>query len=367
VSTLLTGRASAEATAAHAAAHPAAPGHWRPAGGLTVSSVGLGTYLGNDDDATDAGYAAALARALELGCNVVDTAANYRYQRSERMVGRTLAALAEAGRVERGAVVVATKAGFLPGDSGHPGGMRGWVADELLGPGVIAAEDIVAGCHCMTPAYLRHQLAASLRNLGVDCIDIHYLHNPETQLAEIARPEFLRRVRDAFATLEAAVAAGEVGVYGVATWDGLRTDPSSSGHLSLEELVGCAVEVAGDGHHFRAIQLPLNLAMPEAAARPTQPGARGTVPLLTAAAERGMTVMASASLLQSRVIGRLPATLREVLGGPTDAQSALQFTRSAPGLTTALVGMSSVDHVDENLALAARPPLSPEGFASLFS
>ena len=363
---MIPGRASVEATAAHAAARPAAPGHWREAGGLTLSSVGLGTYLGGDDDATDAGYAAAMARALELGCNVVDTAVNYRYQRSERIVGATLAALVEAGRIERGAVVVASKAGFLSGESGHPGGMRAWVADALLDPGVIAAEDIVAGCHCMTPAYLRHQLATSRRNLGVECIDIHYLHNPETQLGEVARPEFLRRIRDAFATLEAAVDAGEVGVYGVATWDGLRAEPGSPGHLSLEELVGCAVEVAGDGHHFRALQLPLNLAMPEAAAKPTQATPAGTVPLLAAAAERGMTVMASASLLQSRVIGRLPAALREVLGGPTDAQSALQFTRSAPGLTTALVGMSRVEHVEENLAVAARPPLSSEAFAAIF-
>lgn len=362
----LAGRATAEATAALAAAHPAAPGHWRQAGGLTVSSVGLGTYLGPDDDATDAGYAAALERALELGCNVVDTAVNYRYQRSERVVGRTLAALIEAGRVERGAVVVATKGGFLPGDSGHPGGMRAWVGEVLLGPGVIAAEDIVAGCHCMSPAYLRHQLATSRRNLGLDCIDIHYLHNPETQLSEVPHPEFLRRVRDAFATLEAAVAAGEVGVYGVATWDGLRTEPAAAGHLSLDELVGCAVEVAGHGHHFRAIQLPLNLAMPEAALKPTQATPAGTAPLLTAAAGQGMTVMASASLFQSRVIGRLPASLREVLGGPTDAQSALQFTRSAPGLATALVGMSRVEHVEENLGVAGRPSLSAPEFASLF-
>ena len=104
----------------------------------------------------------------------------------------------------------------------------------------------------------------------------------------------------------------------------------------------------------------------EAAVRPTQRGAGGAMPLLAAAAERGMTVMASGSLLQARVIGRLPAALRELLGGPTDAQSALQFTRSAPGLATALVGMSRVDHVEENLALVARPPLDPDGFAALF-
>lgn len=366
MSTRLAGRATAAATAAYAADHPAAAGHWRTAGGLTVSSIGLGTYLGNDDDATDDAYAGALARALERGCNVFDSAANYRYQRSERTIGRTLAVLAESGRVDRESVVIATKAGFLPGESGHPGGMRGWVTDALLAPGVIAAEDIVAGCHCMTPGYLRHQLAESLDNLGVDHVDIHYLHNPETQLGEVDHAEFLGRVRAAFATLEAAVAEGRVGVYGVATWDGLRADPGSTGHLSLAELWDCAVEVGGDGHHFGAIQLPLNLAMPEAAARPTQVTEAGARPLLAAAAERGITVMASASLLQSRVIGRLPAALREILGGPTDAQSALQFTRSAPGLTTALVGMSRAAHVDENLALAGRPALEPAEFAALF-
>jgi aryl-alcohol dehydrogenase-like predicted oxidoreductase len=367
VNATLAGHATAEATARYAAAHPAAGGHWRRAGVWTVSSVGLGTYLGAEDDATDAGYASALARTLELGGNVVDCAVNYRSQRSERAVGRALAALVEAGGVRREEVVVATKGGFLPGDSGHPGGMRAWVEEELLRPGVIDAEDIVAGCHCMTPGYLRHQLVTSRRNLGVDRIDVYYLHNPETQLSEIPREEFLGRVRDAFAALEEAVAAGAVGVYGAATWDGLRTDPSASDHLALDELMRCAVEVAGEGHHFRALQLPLNLAMPEASVRPTQRMAgRGAVPLLTAAAESGMTVMASASLLQSRVIGRLPAALREVLGGPTAAQRALQFTRSAPGLTTALVGMSRVEHVEENLAVAARPPLSPAAFASLF-
>jgi aryl-alcohol dehydrogenase-like predicted oxidoreductase len=368
VSGRVTGHATAEGTARHAAAHPAAPGHWRPAaGGWTVSSVGLGTYLGADDDPTDAAYAAALARALELGCNVVDTAVNYRFQRSERTVGRALARLVSSGEVRREEVVLATKGGFLPGDSGYPGGMRAWVEDELIRPGVIGPEDIVAGCHCMTTTYLRHQLATSRRNLGVEQVDVYYVHNPETQLSEVPRAEFLSRVRDAFAALEQAVAEGAVGVYGVATWDGFRVDPRSPEHLSLDELLRCAAEAGGEGHHFRVVQLPLNLAMPEAAVRPTQRTADGrTVPLLTAAAEQGMTVMASGSLLQARVLGRLPADVRQALGGATDAQSALQFTRSAPGLTSALVGMSRVEHVDEDLGVASRPPLTPSEFGALF-
>src|SRR5260370_21930095 len=74
----------------------------------------------------------------------------------------------------------------------------------------------------MTPGYLEDQLGRSLRNLGVDSIDVYYLHNPETQLSEVLRPDFLERVRDAFICLESAAAAGNSQFYRVATSDGIR-------------------------------------------------------------------------------------------------------------------------------------------------
>ena len=49
-----------------------------------------------------------------------------------------------------------------------------------------------------------------------------------------------------------------------------------------------------------------------------------------------------------------------------DAQRALQFTRSTPGIAVALVGMSQVRHVEENLALAAVPPLTEAQYTGLF-
>jgi aryl-alcohol dehydrogenase-like predicted oxidoreductase len=365
--------ATPEGTAAYAARHPrAAPGHFRrtAAGGLTVSSIGLGTYLGKADQRADAGYAAAVERAVSLGCNVLDTAVNYREQRSERVLGATLARLQQSGALRREEVVVATKGGFLPADSGRPGGAGAYVEQELLRPGVITGDDIVAGCHCMTPAYLRHQLGASLANLGLQGVDVYYVHNPETQLEEVSRPRFEARIRDAFAALEAEAAEGRVGVYGVATWNGLRTDRHSGEHLSLRALLDAARDAGGDGHHFRALQLPLNLAMPQAVAERTQEAGDGrVVSLLDLAAEHGMTVMASASLLQGRLARGLPDAMREALaatGLHTDAQRALQFTRSAPGLATALVGMSDAAHAEENCAVAAVAPLDAERFRSLF-
>src|SRR5215469_1552989 len=66
------------------------PGHFREIRGLWLSSIGLGTYLGEPDSATDDLYRNAINRAIELGVNVIDSAINYRHQRSERVIGEAL-------------------------------------------------------------------------------------------------------------------------------------------------------------------------------------------------------------------------------------------------------------------------------------
>jgi len=57
---------------------------------LEFSSIGLGTYLGEPDDASDQLYIQAIETAVRVGINVFDTAINYRHQRSERNVGAAL-------------------------------------------------------------------------------------------------------------------------------------------------------------------------------------------------------------------------------------------------------------------------------------
>jgi len=77
--------------------------------------------------------------------------------------------------------------------------------------------------------------------------------------------------------------------------------------------------------------------------------------------------MASASILQGQISRGLPEAIRDPLGSlATDAQTGIQFVRSAPGITTALVGMSSVAHVEENLQLVNVPPAEAEDFLRVF-
>jgi aryl-alcohol dehydrogenase-like predicted oxidoreductase len=365
------GYATPEGTARYAARlhDTVAEGHFRDFQGLKISSIGLGTYLGEHDPETDAQYREAVIRAIELGCNLIDTAINYRFQQSERAVGQALATLFEQGRVQRDEIVIATKGGFIPFDGTPPrtqGEFTRYIEETFIRPGVITPADIVAGCHCMSPSYLQHQLDTSRHNLGVECLDIYFVHNPEMQLDEIPRPAFVQRIRAAFERLEQNVAAGKIRWYGTATWNGYRQPSDATDYLSLGELVAVARDVGGEAHHFKVIQLPHNLAMPEALTRQNQRVDEHTLTALEAAQVYGIYVLTSASIMQSRLSQGLPAVLAQVFDLQTDTQRAIQFVRSSPGVGSALVGMKQVPHVEENLAVAKVPPAPLEQFMQLF-
>ena len=367
---MIAGHATVEATARYAASHAerAAPEHFRVfPGGARASSLGLGTYLGREDAATDTLYEKAIGRALERGINVLDTAINYRHQRSERVIGKALAASIARGIVAREDVLVTTKGGYLAFDGETPPDPRAYFAATYVQPGIVRPGDVV-GWHCMTPRFLADQLERSRANLGLETIDVYYVHNPESQLDEVERPQFLARLRDAFAALEEAVQARKIRFYGAATWNGFRVAPQERGHLSLAEVLAAARDAGGENHHFRVVQLPYNLAMPEAFTLANQRADSGLVPMLRAAEHAGLYTMASASVMQGQLSRGLPPELGAALPGlATDAQRALQFVRSTPGIGTALVGMKAIAHVEENAAVARTPPVPWEQFQRLFS
>jgi aryl-alcohol dehydrogenase-like predicted oxidoreductase len=324
--------------------------------GLSVSSLGIGTYLGECDDREDGAYTRSVLHAIDSGVNLIDTAINYRCQRSELAVGAAIQEAISRGEVARESLMVCTKGGYVPLDHEAPKNReayQGYVQREFIDRGIFAADDLVAGGHCLAPRFLLYCIAKSRQNLGLRTIDVYYLHNPEQQLSVIGRKQVQARLRTAFTSLEEAAGRGDIGVYGCATWNGLRVPPEARGHLSLEELVGLARDVAGDRHHFRAVQLPINLAMPEAVRAETQTLRDHLVTPLEAARELGLTVIGSASLMQAKLASGLPEPMRELFPHcETDAQRAIEFTRTMAGVTTALVGTREPRHFDENLGCA---------------
>ncbi|MET9903143.1 aldo/keto reductase [Streptomyces sp. NPDC006446] len=317
---------------------------YNEAQGLRLSSVGIGTYRGDIDDETDVAYISAIRAALCAGVNVIDTSLNYRYQRSERNVGSALHGFVSQDGGSRDGVLVCTKGGYL---------VPGALSRESL-----SEHEIVGNVHCMAPAFLRDQLERSRRNMGLERIDVYYLHNPETQLQFIEDRSFVARIERAFEYLEEAANEGLISYYGVATWDGFF-----DGSLSLPSLEAAARRVGGQNHRFRFVQLPINLGLLDA----LRSLIRSDHSLLNSARELNITVMASASLLQGRSAAALPGWIIRALPNlATDAQRALQFVRSTPGVTCALTGMRDTSHVAENTALASSPLMSPEEYRRAF-
>jgi len=349
------------------AEHFRQPKHVPGARELWLSSIGLGTYLGEPDDAADAAYTEAVTSALQSGINVVDTAINYRHQRSERNVGTALAQLVGTGNVGRDEVLVCTKAGYLSFDGNLPADPREYFVKEYVETGILNPKDLAGGMHCIAPPYLENQIERSRRNLGLATIDVFYLHNPESQLADVSPQVFRERLRHAFQLLESQVKHGRLRFYGMATWNAFRVPNGSRDSISLPEAAELAREVGGADHHFRFIQLPFNLAMPEAFGLANQTLGKKNVSVLTAAQQLGIAVMGSASLYQGRLAHSLPPVIRETLGMKTDAENAIQFARSAPGLTTALIGMGNSVHVAANLKPVLLQPARLEEWSRLFS
>lgn len=341
------------------------PSHFRSApGGLEVSSLGLGTYIGPPDATTDLAVEHSVAICLTSGrINVLDTAINYRYQRAERSIGRSLARLSEKGEIARDEVFLATKSGYFAPDAESKTPPDQWVRQELLTPGVVKPSEVVDDCHAMTPRYLSDQFERSRKNLGVEAIDLVYLHNaPDAQLPVIGREEFEERLAAAFGFYESLRSSGTLGAYGIATWDCLRVPRSEAGYFSLASAVRIARKVGGPDHGFRYIQFPFNLAMPEAAAVHNQFVGDDRLTLFDAAARLEIACFTSVPLLQGQLAKAGPKRR-----GLTAVQTALQFARSAPGTLGPLIGQKTSEHLAENLEVAALPPWDAAGFADVLS
>jgi len=358
---LLPGRATAEGTLRFRKRFEKRQGdhfYRQLADGTMVSSLGLGTYLGECDDVEDGRYIATVIAALEKGVNLLDTAINYRCQRSERTIGEAVRILISRDDIRRDEVVICTKGGYIPLDRVPPAtkeGYRGFLDSEYYRPGVMQPDDVISGGHCLTPGYLNDQIERSRRNLGLAFIDVYYLHNPEQQLDVLPRSRFLDVMAAAFSTLEQQVERGVIGCYGCSTWNGFRVAPEARNHLSLEELVAVAREVGGENHAFKIIQLPINLVMTEAVRVPTQRVGSERVSLLEASHHFGIEVVGSATLMQSQLTRSLPEQLNSAFPGfNSDARRAIAFAQSLP-VAAALVGMKSVAHLEQNLE---RPAVS---------
>lgn len=363
------GRATREGTRRFAERFPHLPGHFRRPDALHLSSLALGTRRGRPGGVEDLLLRSAVAQCLEGGVNVLDTALSDRNCTSERAVGSGLRRAIAEGTVARDEVVVVTKGGELTLDAealshGHPQHQlhATYVRTGILDP------ETVRGGNCLAPGFLLDQIDRSRRNLGLATLDVYLVQEPELHCKALGPSAFRRTLCEVFEALERAVSDGKIGAYGICSWSGFLVPHSDREHLSLVDVFEAALDAGSADHHLRVLQLPYGLAMGEGAGLASQLGPDGhSRALLESLAGTGTAVLASAPLYGGRLVGRLPKEIREAFPGTTgDAQACLQFVRSTAGITSAVVGMSDPEHVEDDLALARIPPADPDAPAELF-
>ena len=125
---------------------------------LSLSNVGIGTYLGEPDSQTDLMVKDAVKKSIMSGINVIDTAINYRAQKSERSIGHALSELISDNSVTRDELFICTKNGYVTNDGDIKEDFMQYIMRELGKPGIVKEGDISSGYHCMTIPYLEDQL-----------------------------------------------------------------------------------------------------------------------------------------------------------------------------------------------------------------
>lgn len=337
--------------------------NYRTIQNLTLSNVGVGTYLGNADSQTDVMVTEAVKKSILSGINVIDTAINYRAQKAERTVGKAISELVSQGKIERNQIFVSTKNGYVTNDADVKEEFWAYIQREYAKPGIIGANDISSGYHCMTIPYLADQLNRSLKNLDLECIDLMYLHNAVEGQPDISREQFLKNLEDVFVFYEKMRKERKIQYYGMATWECYRVPKDNQHHLSLYDTIQLAKKSGGDNHGFRFIQLPFNLYYDQAYMQKNQQLDGKDVSVLEAAKTLDIGVFTSVPLMQGRLLA--PGTIPDFAGLTQPSLRCLQFIRSTPGVLAPLVGQKTQSHVDQNLQIMKVPPMNEQEFSEL--
>jgi voltage-dependent potassium channel beta subunit len=287
--------------------------------GVKVSEISLGSWLTYGGSVEDERAIACIQRAFELGVNFFDTANVYRRGAAEEVTGRALKG------IRRDDYVLATKVYFSMGDGPNDRGL--------------SRKHIMEQCH------------ASLRRLGTDYVDLYQCHRAD---ADTPLEETLRALDD-------LVTQGKVLYVGVSEWSAERIEEARriQAELGLDPLASNQPEYSMLQRKIEADVLPVckRLGIGQVVWSPLAQGVLAgkykpgeAPPSGTRGATPGDQDMMSRFLrddLLSAVQELRP--LADGLG-ITMAQLALAWVLREPGVSSAIVGASRPEQVEDNVA-----------------
>jgi aryl-alcohol dehydrogenase-like predicted oxidoreductase len=255
---------------------------------LQCSQAGFGGYRIHQSVSE---HKKALESALMSGINLIDTSANYGDGSSEQLIGQVVKDLIAKKQIKRENVIIISKAGYIQGENFKESQKR----KEKKSPWPDLVEYGSAIEHCIHPEFLEDQLNRSLERLKLKTIDLYLLHNPEYYLSwahkvdiplDEAQQIYYQRISQAFKYLENEVARGRIQFYGISS----NTFPGHTDDMNftcLETIWHIASNISSK-HHFRVVQMPLNLIEHQAVTTINQPSMHS---VLEFACNKGLAVL----------------------------------------------------------------------------
>lgn len=233
---------------------------------LMISKIGFGTYrcLQNND-----AHFQALQSAIQKGCNIIDSSANYTDGKSESLISDVMNQEIVWGKSQRKEIVLVSKVGYIQGQNmeiaqSKESEQKPFPEVVKYGPGV---------WHCIHPDFIKDQITRSLSRLHVDVIDVYLLHNPEyfllnavknnSTIANSTINEFYDRVFNAFMEMENLVEQGLIRFYGISA-NTFAVPDDHPGFVSLYriwevyEKVCAEKKLSVEKGHFAVVQFPFN-------------------------------------------------------------------------------------------------------------
>lgn len=287
------------------------------ASGLRVSEIGLGSWVTYGGAVGEEAARACIGRALELGVNFFDTANVYAGGAAEEVVGRVLA------DVPRDEYVLATKAFYPMGGKPNQSGL--------------------------SRKHLVEQCERSLRRLGVDYVDLYQCHRPDPETP----------VEETLRALDDLVTQGKVLYVGVSEWSAAQLEEAAgiARALGLDPIVSNQPQYSMLARGIEDEVLPVSarlgvgqviwspiaqgvLAGKYLPGQAPPPGSRALDPEWGSSVAEFMTEPILAAVQELRPIA---AEL-----GLTLAQLALAWALRQPGVSSAIVGASRVEQIDDN-------------------
>ena len=310
--------------------------------GLRVSVVGLGcAQLGSVSQT--AGVAAGLRlleQAIDEGITFFDTADIYGQGLSEKLLGRAV-------RSKREQVVIATKAGYCISPMGVLARHLKPVLRRILRvrPSLTRSIQKVRAAQSQqdfSQEHLARAVEASLKRLRVDAIDLFQLHSPPAQVLERG---------EVFAVLDHLKQQGKIRHYGVACLTAehmplaLKHDGVASVQIELNLLTPKALNAVSNLARGRKVGIVARqifaLGLLRRSSKELQPEECSN-------REEGFDQLKNKLRRLEEVAAEMHATVPEL---------AIRFLQGTDGLSSVLIGTTSVPHLLENLEIVARPLL----------